>query len=141
MSAEEDFYTKISTSPGVTALVGDRIYPDALPEECAYPAVVFSRAGTTPIMTIDSVMHGEDVQIAVAVWANKRSEADEVADEVVIALAGSDFVYQSREAMYDPEVGMYASNIGLNYRDWETDRKSTRLNSSHSAKSRMPSSA
>ena len=29
----------------------------------------------------------------------------------------------------------------LSYRDWETDRKSTRLNSSHSAKSRMPSSA
>ena len=28
-----------------------------------------------------------------------------------------------------------------NLRDWETDRKSTRLNSSHSAKSRMPSSA
>ena len=30
---------------------------------------------------------------------------------------------------------------GVAYRDWETDRKSTRLNSSHSAKSRMPSSA
>ena len=29
----------------------------------------------------------------------------------------------------------------IRYRDWETDRKSTRLNSSHSAKSRMPSSA
>ena len=43
---------------------------------------------------------------------------------------------------------MYASAVcsgkvtpGGNYRDWETDRKSTRLNSSHSAKSRMPSSA
>ena len=31
--------------------------------------------------------------------------------------------------------------LGTPYRDWETDRKSTRLNSSHSAKSRMPSSA
>ena len=31
--------------------------------------------------------------------------------------------------------------VTLLYRDWETDRKSTRLNSSHSAKSRMPSSA
>ena len=31
--------------------------------------------------------------------------------------------------------------VGVLYRDWETDRKSTRLNSSHSAKSRMPSSA
>ena len=32
-------------------------------------------------------------------------------------------------------------DLGDIYRDWETDRKSTRLNSSHSAKSRMPSSA
>ena len=55
------------------------------------------------------------------------------------------------------EVGLFLLNafdkIGINtciigfhdeiqvYRDWETDRKSTRLNSSHSAKSRMPSSA
>ena len=35
---------------------------------------------------------------------------------------------------------VHATNIAK-YRDWETDRKSTRLNSSHSAKSRMPSSA
>ena len=37
--------------------------------------------------------------------------------------------------------GMSDEVIGGKYRDWETDRKSTRLNSSHSAKSRMPSSA
>ena len=30
---------------------------------------------------------------------------------------------------------------GGKYRDWETDRKSTRLNSSHVTRSRMPSSA
>ena len=30
---------------------------------------------------------------------------------------------------------------GVPYRDWETDRKSTRLNSSHEIPSRMPSSA
>ena len=33
------------------------------------------------------------------------------------------------------------TKYNISYRDWETDRKSTRLNSSHSAKSRMPSSA
>ena len=31
--------------------------------------------------------------------------------------------------------------IGAAYRDWETDRKSTRLNSSHITRSRMPASA
>ena len=35
----------------------------------------------------------------------------------------------------------FVSSRSGGYRDWETDRKSTRLNSSHSAKSRMPSSA
>ena len=35
----------------------------------------------------------------------------------------------------------YVPSNPRHYRDWETDRKSTRLNSSHSAKSRMPSSA
>ena len=33
---------------------------------------------------------------------------------------------------------VYTDNM---YRDWETDRKSTRLNSSHITRSRMPSSA
>ena len=39
------------------------------------------------------------------------------------------------------EMGNSGYSEGPFYRDWETDRKSTRLNSSHSAKSRMPSSA
>ena len=39
-------------------------------------------------------------------------------------------------------IATQAVTVGnMGYRDWETDRKSTRLNSSHSAKSRMPSSA
>ena len=33
------------------------------------------------------------------------------------------------------------SSVLRPYRDWETDRKSTRLNSSHITRSRMPSSA
>ena len=32
-------------------------------------------------------------------------------------------------------------DLSAGYRDWETDRKSTRLNSSHITRSRMPSSA
>ena len=35
----------------------------------------------------------------------------------------------------------HKDKIVVHYRDWETDRKSTRLNSSHSGEYRMPSSA
>ena len=37
--------------------------------------------------------------------------------------------------------GPSSLKMALSYRDWETDRKSTRLNSSHRSLSRMPSSA
>ena len=39
------------------------------------------------------------------------------------------------------DLNLKGGTVSASYRDWETDRKSTRLNSSHSAKSRMPSSA
>ena len=43
-------------------------------------------------------------------------------------------LYVKEDRVFDPSIKAY-------YRDWETDRKSTRLNSSHSGESRMPSSA
>ena len=45
---------------------------------------------------------------------------------------------------YNPDVKSGFKKIRWRYRpyrDWETDRKSTRLNSSHITRSRMPSSA
>ena len=53
------------------------------------------------------------------------------------------FVYtlSNRVTAIETREKQQKENDGNPYRDWETDRKSTRLNSSHSAKSRMPSSA
>ena len=45
------------------------------------------------------------------------------------------------DSIIDTDKIMEVANRILRYRDWETDRKSTRLNSSHITRSRMPSSA
>ena len=47
----------------------------------------------------------------------------------------------STEIEIRPEVTMLSVLKHLNYEPWFADRKSTRLNSSHIQKSRMPSSA
>ena len=52
----------------------------------------------------------------------------------------NEYSIQGYDYYYD-EGGKQRKPFWYRYRDWETDRKSTRLNSSHSAKSRMPSSA
>ena len=43
--------------------------------------------------------------------------------------------------IYFDKAGSKILKEDIPYRDWETDRKSTRLNSSHITRSRMPSSA
>ena len=53
---------------------------------------------------------------------------------------GNDFMNINRIMLKSRKNKLLATHT-RRYRDWETDRKSTRLNSSHSAKSRMPSSA
>ena len=74
-------------------------------------------------------------------------DTDMVLNAVTEALeqAGSDVSEEQFNKICDAiEAGMPGVISVLTrggYRDWETDRKSTRLNSSHSAKSRMPSSA
>ena len=48
-----------------------------------------------------------------------------------------------KDSIKDQQLKEFCSNVWVAgvYRDWETDRKSTRLNSSHITRSRMPSSA
>ena len=50
-------------------------------------------------------------------------------------------IFDTTSSRYDLAIKEVEERVKYSYRDWETDRKSTRLNSSHSAKSRMPSSA
>ena len=66
---------------------------------------------------------------------NAKKAMDEYAKQVAIGfqnwLAGNKYELHNN--------GFYSNEPP--YRDWETDRKSTRLNSSHRSLSRMPSSA
>ena len=57
--------------------------------------------------------------------------------------ADCDVTFDCRQLVECPSktILVFFRDTFCSYRDWETDRKSTRLNSSHSAKSRMPSSA
>ena len=65
-------------------------------------------------------------------------------DKWDIALTAMDQVNKNWGTKNMEKPGTFAEDVPdtiKTYRDWETDRKSTRLNSSHRSLSRMPSSA
>ena len=60
-------------------------------------------------------------------------------------IAFEEYVKENKEEFINKVIKI-SGELGIDpnwwlYRDWETDRKSTRLNSSHRSLSRMPSSA
>lgn len=107
MSTKDDYFALLDVI-GVAAVVGSRIYPDVLPEKCIYPAIVYSQR-TTPIMSISNVKLGEDIEMPTSCWAETRAAADEGADAIEVALAGSAFYIKTREDAYDPEIGLFAT--------------------------------
>lgn len=111
MSAETDLYAILSGAAPLAAVVGSRIYPDAMPEESEYPVVVFSRTETDPVQTLDGVIHAEFVTFALGCWAPTRAGADAAADAAVAALVAAGETYAGRESGYDPETGLYATTV------------------------------
>ena len=67
----------------------------------------------------------------------KRKTHEEFVKEVEL-LVGDEYTVLGQYTNNKNKILMRHNTV---YRDWETDRKSTRLNSSHSGEARMPSSA
>lgn len=101
MSAETDVKSTLGAAAAVTALVSDRITPDARAQDAATPAIVYQRTGTQFVPTIHSAVALTRVTLAVIAIADTRASAEAVADAAQAALltAGMDPV--ARVAEFD----------------------------------------
>ena len=72
----------------------------------------------------------------------KKANSGTTLNEFTSDMSASEKKEAVKKYVADDYKEMSGSEIQeASYRDWETDRKSTRLNSSHRSLSRMPSSA
>lgn len=113
MSAETSVYSAISGYAGLTAIVSTRIYPDVLPDNTIYPAVVFAREKTEPLVTISGHYFGADVSLKVACWADTRTGADAASTQAQAALIAAGIVPTGKSAGYDPDTDLFASIIDI----------------------------
>ena len=113
MSAETSVYSALSGYAGLTAIVSTRIYPDVLPDTTVYPAVVFARERTEPLISISNNYFGADVAIKVACWADTRTQADTASTQAQAALLAAGIVPTGKNAGYDPDTDLFASIIDI----------------------------
>lgn len=84
---EEALYTHLTTHAGLTALVGDRVYPLALPGGVTLPAVTYQRISGPRERSHDGRRLAHP-RYQVTVWAETYLAARAVAEQVRLALDG-----------------------------------------------------
>jgi hypothetical protein len=84
---EETLFTRLSTFPGIIALVGTRIYPIFMPQGVIYPAITYQRISTEPresCMVSDVGIVKPRFQITA--WGETFATAKAIVDQVRQAL-------------------------------------------------------
>lgn len=110
-SPEESLRLSLSTDPGVIALVGDKIYPDELPQEQALPAVVYGRVSTEPIYTLNNTHAATRSRLQAVCWARRRNDAETLADAVMVAALVDGYPTLARSAELDPTTEAHAVTL------------------------------
>ena len=143
----EDIEMQIYTDPTERAMYGaykmyiefyfapTRLYQAWLHNNKEYIGEDMSRA-KLPLM--DIIANGSDWNLT------EQAEIQQIHPSSLLAHLGLRSLGQHVDGYSEknPNVrGIFNAETMSAYRDWETDRKSTRLNSSHRSLSRMPSSA
>lgn len=115
MSAESQLYAALHGHPGLASIIGDRIWPDAIPEGKPLPSIVYVRASTLPTYTIGGVLVCEDVHFSISAWAESRAVANAVAAQLSAALSAAGNPPLDQATGFDEERGLFAVTIET---DW-----------------------
>lgn len=115
MSAETELYATLSAAAGVTALVATRIYPDIVPQDADLPAIAYQRTATEFLNTLHGgAPLGHTATLEITCVAESRPGANAVANAVVTALAGTDFLAIDQQAAVDfgsGEAGLWGAIV------------------------------
>lgn len=106
-------YYLLSNAAPVTALVSTRIYPDIATADAAYPFVVYSVENTLPSDTKDGVSGLDVVQIAVMIYANTYTAAQDIAGAVRTALDRVSGTYSGIEVQSIKFDGQSSASMNL----------------------------
>lgn len=114
---EEALYTYLIAHAGLSALVGDRVYPLVAPQDATYPLVVYQRISGIRIHSHSGPSGLASPRFQFSAWGESFSDAKNVAEQVRLALDGYAGTMGSLAVgacliateldQYEPDTGLY----------------------------------
>jgi hypothetical protein len=85
---ESAFYTFIKLQTGITALIGNRIYPDTAPASVLLPCLVFEKTGVDRQLTLLKSSGVVTATLQLDIFANSRLAAETIVESIRLAFDG-----------------------------------------------------
>jgi hypothetical protein len=118
VSAETTLVDVLENAAAVTAIIGERIFPDVIPQGADLPAIAYYRTSTEYVQTIHgSAPVGATPGLSVACVAYTRPEADALADAALAALGAGGFSMLGRQAAVDLETDIWATVLDVTFNE------------------------
>jgi len=121
MSIDTDIYAVMAGHAALTALVGAganmRVYPSVIAQGVAMPAAAYALR-TDALGLLTGEVGISQTRVVVQCWAEGVAEAKAVADAVVGAFAAQLVPLQSRDGLFDAEIGLHAETVEFDW--WST---------------------
>lgn len=88
MTIEEAIYAHLTGNAAVTAFIGDRLFPDHMPQDTPTPSIAFSRISTGRDMVMSGHCGLTDARFQFNCYSPLHAQARALADAVRLALIG-----------------------------------------------------
>ena len=140
---QDGLYTLLTNDAGVSGLVGDRVYPNAVPQRKkgasqVMPYVVYRISTTDPVEALAGMSAGlSRVTVEFTAWSTNYDTANQVAEKIRLALhktpddldglTGSELIggvsYIDKQDLYEPGVGDEKGKHGVEveYAIWHSE--------------------
>jgi len=113
---EKAIFTRLSTDAGITALAGNRIYPQILPQNPTLPAITYFRVSTTKPYAQSNSVNIAQARLQISCWAETYSVMKSLVEAVRKSLDGFSGVVNGIQItsylntcydLYDDDTGIY----------------------------------
>ena len=116
MQAAEFIYAALE------GLMSQRVYPDLLPEDADFPAIVYQLMSSNPLNTMNSGVVTNERRFQVDVYGRSRKEVRKSAKDCTKLLTEDDrlvCIVQDDRDLYEPDVRRFRTS--LQFSIWEND--------------------
>jgi hypothetical protein len=73
-------YSRLSTDGAILAYVGNKIYPDIVPQNVQYPFVVYTITNSTPVDYKDGQSNLEEIELQIDVYTQNYDDTQDLAN-------------------------------------------------------------